>query len=89
MAERLNRVVYGVDGKLQMFVVKISTSINYCVVLFMYVLWSTRNEASFEEVRHNKASSYRQAEQSKMSSGQGPKLTLGNRYGTLSNENSS
>lgn len=49
----------------------------------------TRNEASFEEVRHNKASSYRQAEQSKMSSGQGPKLTLGNRYGTLSNENSS
>lgn len=48
-----------------------------------------RNEGNFEEVRHSKASSYRQAEQSKLSSGQGPKLNLGNRYGSLSNENNS
>lgn len=52
-------------------------------------LFSTKNEGTFEEVRHSKASSFRQAEQTKLSSGQGPKLNLGNRYGTLSNENSS
>ncbi|XP_018320158.1 protein CDV3 homolog [Agrilus planipennis] len=45
-----------------------------------------RNEGSFEVVSHNKSSSIRQAEQSKISSSQGPKLNLGNRYNTLSND---
>ncbi|KAF5270210.1 hypothetical protein FQA39_LY08424 [Lamprigera yunnana] len=44
-----------------------------------------RNEGSFEMVAPNKASSYRQAEQNKYSN-QGPKLSLGNRYNTLSND---
>ncbi|XP_060526937.1 protein CDV3 homolog [Cylas formicarius] len=42
-----------------------------------------RNEGSFETVQHNRASSYRQQlEQSKG----GPKLNLGNRFNTLSND---
>ncbi|CAH0551996.1 unnamed protein product [Brassicogethes aeneus] len=45
-----------------------------------------RTEGSFEVVQHNRSSNYRQAEQSKISSGQGPKLNLGNRYNTLSND---
>ncbi|KAG5899876.1 hypothetical protein JTB14_012339 [Gonioctena quinquepunctata] len=45
-----------------------------------------RSEGSFEVVQHNRGSTYRQAEQPKISSSQGPKLTLGNRYNTLSND---
>ncbi|KAJ8967394.1 hypothetical protein NQ314_002900 [Rhamnusium bicolor] len=45
-----------------------------------------RNEGSFEVVQHNRSSSHRQAEQSKYNSTQGPKLNLGNRYNTLSND---
>ncbi|KRT81411.1 hypothetical protein AMK59_5010 [Oryctes borbonicus] len=45
-----------------------------------------RSEGSFEVVSHNKSSSHRYAEQSKLASSQGPKLTLGNRYNTLSND---
>ncbi|KAK9877541.1 hypothetical protein WA026_018648 [Henosepilachna vigintioctopunctata] len=45
-----------------------------------------RNEGSFEVVQHNKSSSFRQNEQSRISSSQGPKLTLGNRYNTLSHD---
>lgn len=45
-----------------------------------------RSEGSFEVVAHNRASSHRQMENSKLSSGQGPKLNLGNRYNTLSND---
>ncbi|XP_022913807.1 protein CDV3 homolog isoform X2 [Onthophagus taurus] len=43
-----------------------------------------RNEGSFEVVSHNKASSYRHVEQTKLASSQGPRLALGNRYNTLS-----
>lgn len=46
----------------------------------------TRNEGSFEVVQHNRSTSYSKAEQSKISSTQGPKLNLGNRYNTLSND---
>lgn len=45
-----------------------------------------RNEGSFEVVSHNKSQSLRQVEQTKMASGQGTKLALGNRYNTLSND---
>ncbi|KAJ8934610.1 hypothetical protein NQ318_002954 [Aromia moschata] len=45
-----------------------------------------RSEGSFEVVQHNRSTSHRQAEQSKYNSTQGPKLTLGNRYNTLSND---
>nr|CAH7746233.1 unnamed protein product [Callosobruchus chinensis] len=41
---------------------------------------------SFEVVQHSRMSNYRQAEQSKMNTSQGPKLNLGNRYNTLSND---
>lgn len=43
-----------------------------------------RNEGSFEVVQHNRANSHRQAEQSRISTSQGAKLQLGNRYDTLS-----
>lgn len=49
----------------------------------------TKNEGSFEEVRHNKASFGRQAEQRNQGSSQGVKLNLGNRYNTLSSTNDS
>jgi len=45
-----------------------------------------RSEGSFEVVSHNKSSSHRHAEQTKFSTSQGPKLNLGNRYNTLSND---
>lgn len=45
-----------------------------------------RSEGSFEVVSSNRSSSYRQADNSKISSSQGPKLNLGNRYNTLSND---
>uniref|UniRef100_V5GTU4 Protein CDV3 n=1 Tax=Anoplophora glabripennis TaxID=217634 RepID=V5GTU4_ANOGL len=45
-----------------------------------------RSEGSFEVVQHSRSTSYRQAEQSKYNSSQGPKLNLGNRYNTLSND---
>ncbi|KAI4467575.1 protein cdv3 [Holotrichia oblita] len=45
-----------------------------------------RSEGSFEVVSHNKSSSHRYAEQSKLASSQGPKLALGNRFNTLSND---
>ncbi|KAJ8925916.1 hypothetical protein NQ315_009768 [Exocentrus adspersus] len=45
-----------------------------------------RSEGSFEIVQHNRSTSSRQAEQSKINSSQGPKLNLGNRYNTLSND---
>lgn len=45
-----------------------------------------RNEGSFEVVQSNRSTSHRQAEQSKLNSSQGPKLSLGNRYNTLSND---
>nr|XP_023030275.1 protein CDV3 homolog [Leptinotarsa decemlineata] len=45
-----------------------------------------RSEGSFEVVQHNRSSSHRQVELSKISSSQGPKLSLGNRYNTLSND---
>ena len=44
-----------------------------------------RSEGTFEVVAPNKASSHRQVEQSKFST-QGPKLNLGNRFNTLSND---
>ncbi|CAH1364463.1 unnamed protein product [Tenebrio molitor] len=43
-----------------------------------------RSEGTFEVVQHNRAGSHRQVEQAKASSGQGPKLSLENRYNTLS-----
>ncbi|XP_056638663.1 protein CDV3 homolog [Diorhabda carinulata] len=45
-----------------------------------------RNEGSFEVVQSSRSTSHRQVEQSKMNSTQGPKLSLGNRYNTLSND---
>ncbi|KAK5648444.1 hypothetical protein RI129_003336 [Pyrocoelia pectoralis] len=44
-----------------------------------------KNEGTFEVVAPSKASSHRQVEQSKFSN-QGPKLSLGNRFNTLSND---
>lgn len=44
-----------------------------------------KNEGTFEVVAASKASSHRQMEQSKFSN-QGPKLSLGNRFNTLSND---
>ncbi|KAB0803407.1 hypothetical protein PPYR_00377 [Photinus pyralis] len=44
-----------------------------------------KNEGTFEVVAPSKASSHRQLEQSKFSN-QGPKLSLGNRFNTLSND---
>ncbi|CAH2003615.1 unnamed protein product [Acanthoscelides obtectus] len=41
---------------------------------------------SFEVVHNSRTSNYRQAEQSKMNTSHGPKLNLGNRYNTLSND---
>ncbi|XP_044738378.1 protein CDV3 homolog isoform X1 [Chrysoperla carnea] len=51
---------------------------------------SSRNEGTFEEVRHNKASFGRQAAEQRASQGnsQGVKLNLGNRYNTLSTNDS-
>ncbi|XP_044265082.1 protein CDV3 homolog [Tribolium madens] len=43
-----------------------------------------RSEGAFEVVQHTRAGSHRQVEQAKASSGQGPKLSLENRYNTLS-----
>ncbi|KAJ3647535.1 hypothetical protein Zmor_019406 [Zophobas morio] len=43
-----------------------------------------RSEGTFEVVQHSRAGSHRQVEQAKASSGQGPKLSLENRYNTLS-----
>ncbi|GJQ76425.1 hypothetical protein Trydic_g2140 [Trypoxylus dichotomus] len=43
-------------------------------------------EGSFEVVSHSKSTSHRYAEQSKLASSQGPKLALGNRFNTLSND---
>lgn len=45
----------------------------------------SRNEGSFEVVSHSKSNSLRYVEQQKGNS-QGPKLSLGNRYNTLSND---
>ncbi|KAL3288381.1 hypothetical protein HHI36_002829 [Cryptolaemus montrouzieri] len=45
-----------------------------------------RNEGSFEVVQHNKSSSHRHSEQSRINSSQGPKLPLVNRYNTLSHD---
>ncbi|CAG9813781.1 unnamed protein product [Phaedon cochleariae] len=45
-----------------------------------------RSEGAFEVVQQNRSTSYRQAEQSKLNSAQGPKLSLGNRYNSLSND---
>lgn len=52
----------------------------------MFNFFRNRNEGSFEVVSHNKSTSHRHAEQTKASSGGGPKLNLGNRYNTLSND---
>ncbi|XP_044746502.1 protein CDV3 homolog isoform X2 [Coccinella septempunctata] len=45
-----------------------------------------RNEGSFEVVQHNKSSSYRHSEQSRVNSSEGAKLTLGNRWNSLSHD---
>lgn len=54
-------------------------------MLFRFIS-RNRNEGSFEVVSHSKSSSHRHAEQTKYSNSQGPKLNLGNRYNTLSND---
>ncbi|CAG9860315.1 unnamed protein product [Phyllotreta striolata] len=45
-----------------------------------------RSEGHFELVQSNRSTSHRQAEQNKISTNQGPKLSLGNRYNGLSND---
>lgn len=59
--------------------------INFQLIFYSHFV-RNRNEGTFEVVSHSKSSSYRHVEQSKLAAGQGPKLTLGNRYNTLSND---
>ena len=50
-----------------------------------YFVCRIRNEGTFEVVSHSKSNSLKHTEQARLSANQGPKLTLGNRYDTLSN----
>lgn len=56
------------------------------VLMIAVFLSRNRNEGSFEVVAHNKSTSHRHAEQTKATSGAGPRLSIGNRFNTLDND---